>query len=100
MRRRIIKTIYNRDGTNRVNVFVRNDRTFGFCEERFTVNSFASGWTPVLEHTDTYCATEEIVMREVAGRVAWFAGQLAQQSHPPEPAAGSVVNGESSPPAR
>lgn len=100
MSRRIIRTVHRHDGASRVHVFVRDDSTFGFCEEQFVVDSFVSGWVPVLHHGETYCATEEIVMREALGRVDWLAQQLAQQSHPPEPAAGPLSNGESSPPAR
>jgi len=100
MSRTIIRTIHHDDGTRRVHFFARDDATFGFCEEQFITEPFVSGWVPVLQHNETYCTTEDILMREARGRVGWLASHLAQQSHAPDPASGSDSSGESSPPAR
>lgn len=72
MSRRIVEEMYNRSRTRCVRVFVRDDGSFGFCEEEYFEESYGAGWAPVREHSASFCDSLATVMREVHGRVSWL----------------------------
>jgi hypothetical protein len=92
--RETIRTLWSADRKSRVNVFRRADGSFGFLEERYSDIEFEKYWIPYFGETESFCATEDIAMREATSRVAWLAEMLAsfedvdalpRQHHDPAP---------------
>ncbi|REJ89477.1 MAG: hypothetical protein DWQ34_19675 [Planctomycetota bacterium] len=77
MPREIIRTIYSDDRRQRVCIFRRKDGTYGFFEEQFLDGPFEECWHLSGEHTESFCLSEEIVLREVTGRIDWLAETTA-----------------------
>ena len=77
MNRESIRTLWSTDRKSRVNIFRRNDGTYGFLEERYSDAEFENCWIPHFGDTESFCATEEIAIREVTSRVPWLAKMVA-----------------------
>jgi hypothetical protein len=75
--RETVRTLWSADRTSRVNVFRRADGSFGFLEERYSDDGLEKCWIPHFGETESFCATEDIAMREATSRVAWLAEMLA-----------------------
>ncbi|MCH7728520.1 MAG: hypothetical protein IH991_18870 [Planctomycetes bacterium] len=67
----VVDTIYDEDRKRRVQVFQRDDGTFGYCEEHFSDYPNEDCWIPRRQQIESFCDTLETVMREVHGRVEW-----------------------------
>lgn len=96
----IVRTLWSTDRKSRVIVFRRTDGTFGFLEERYSDDELEKCWIPYFGETESFCATEDIAMREATSRIAWLAEMLATfedvdglpRQHPdPPPLHGSTV---------
>lgn len=72
-----IRTLWSTDRKSRVKVFQRADGTFGFLEERYSDDEFEKCWIPYFGQTESFCATEDIAIREATSRVAWLAEMFA-----------------------
>lgn len=78
MSHRPLRLIYSADRRCRVCVFQRLDGTFGFREERFSNEPHEQCWIPVGRHTESFCSSEEVVLRESIGRVPWLQEMVAR----------------------
>ncbi|MFT5327826.1 MAG: hypothetical protein ACI8P0_005731 [Planctomycetaceae bacterium] len=78
MSRATIRTIYSADRQSRVCVFRRDDGTYGFHEEQYSDAPLEQCWIPARRHTESFCASEDIVLRESIGRVPWLAQMVAR----------------------
>ncbi len=78
MSRETVRTIYSADRQNRVCVFRRDDGAYGFCEEHFSDAPFEQCWITTGHHTESFCASEDIVVCESIGRVPWLAEMVAR----------------------
>ena len=78
MSRETIRTIYSADRKSRVCVFRRDDGTYGFSEERFSDEPLEQCWIPAGRRTETFCSSEDIVLRESIGRVPWLGEMVAR----------------------
>jgi hypothetical protein len=66
----IHKTFLNSDGTRKVEVFQREDKTFGFEEMRFGTNENA--WFPVGKYSVAIIDSLDNAVKEATKRVAWL----------------------------
>lgn len=66
----IKKTFVNSDGTMKVEVFQRADKTFGFEELRFWQEEQA--WLPVGKYSIAIIDSLERAIQEAKGRVGWL----------------------------
>ena len=65
------KTFVKLDGTRRVDIFQREDKTFGFEEFEFGVEE--NSWYPAGRHSLTIIDSFENAIREAKSRVQWLA---------------------------
>ncbi len=74
----VVRTIYSRDRLRRVEVFKRDDGSFGFKEDAFSQELFEHCWIDyAVRHSESFCPSEQIVLREVIGRVGWLKEMVA-----------------------
>ena len=74
----VVRTIYSRDRLRRVEVFRRDDGSFGFKEDAFSDESFEQCWIDyAVRHSESFCPSEQIMLREVFGRVGWLTKMIA-----------------------
>ncbi len=74
----IVRTIYSRDRCRRVEVFQRDEGSFGFKEDAFSDEPFEYCWIDyAVRHSESFCPSEQIVLREVVGRVEWLKEMVA-----------------------
>jgi len=78
MERREITTIHSPDRLRRVTVFQCDDGTYGFHEEYFPEEPLELCRVATGRSGNPFCATLEIVLREVAGRVDWLAEMITR----------------------
>ena len=64
------KTFVKSDGTRRVDIFQREDKTFGFEELKFGAQENA--WYPVGGHSLAIIDSFENALREAQSRVQWL----------------------------
>jgi hypothetical protein len=69
----VLRTIVDSTGKRRVLIVRRDNGAYGFEEERWSDDPLEHCWTPSGKYSFSICATEEIAMREAAGRVGWLA---------------------------
>ena len=67
----IKKTFVKSDATRRVNIFQREDKTFGFEELEF--ESKENSWYPVGRYSLAIIDSFENAIREARSRVRWLA---------------------------
>jgi len=100
----VVRIIYSRDRLRRVEVFRREDGSFGFKEDWFSGDPLERCWINyAVRHSESFCPSEQIVLREVVGRVGWLneliaAGELIEglprpiaAPHPPKEIGGAIV---------
>lgn len=76
--RETIRTLWSSDRKARAHIFRRADGTYGFFEERISNDPYeANCWIPYFGETESYCATEDIALREVLARIPWLAEMIA-----------------------
>lgn len=74
----VVRTIYSRDRLRRVEIFQRDDGSFGFKEDRFSDDPFERCWIDfAVRHSESFCPSEAIALREVIGRVDWLSEMIA-----------------------
>jgi hypothetical protein len=72
----IHKTFWNVEGNRKVEVFQRDDKTFGFEEWRFSVDENA--WIPFGKYSVAIIDTLESAMREAEQRVQWLSAEQSK----------------------
>ena len=96
MSRDKVRTRYSTDRSRRVTIHRRDDGTYGFCEEQFSDDPVENCWIPCRGHTNSFCSSEEIVIREAIGRVGWLGQMVARREPidglPEHPVTGSPPN--------
>ncbi len=70
MEKIIKETFIKSDGTRKVEVFQRENKTFGFEELEF--GSEENAWYPVGEYSLAIIASLDNAIREAEGRVSWL----------------------------
>ena len=68
---RVVKTIHNPQGNRRVEIFQRNDGSFGFEEWTYAVDE--GTWVPFGRYSIAVIDTLERAEQEARGRIAWLA---------------------------
>lgn len=75
----IVKTIYSQDGKSRIHIICREDRHFGFTEERQAYDDDYDGddgwtgvWTGFTSYHSPICSSAETAEREARTRVSWL----------------------------
>jgi hypothetical protein len=66
----VVHQIEQTDGSHRVDVFRRDDGTFGFAEFERLPDEFGGGWR-LLDDAGMVADTLEKALAEIRGRVAW-----------------------------
>jgi hypothetical protein len=74
MSRTIIDVIYNSERNARVQIYLRDNGTFGFEEERF--QNEEKCWTTYGQYSEAIIESVESAIREAKGRVSWLADAL------------------------
>jgi hypothetical protein len=74
MKPRVCASIDNPAGDHCVDIFVRDDGTYGFEEYRRDVEDLA-GWFPLNRHAGQVFATEALALSQAKARVPWL-GEL------------------------
>jgi hypothetical protein len=71
-----MKTLINEliapDGKWKVQIFRRDDGTFGFESLRWSEEPFEMCWIPCGRYSECFTPTAEIAEREARGRVDWL----------------------------
>ena len=70
MEKIIKQSFVKSDGTRRVEIFQRENKTFGFEELEF--GSEENSWYPVGEYSLAIIDSVDNAIREAAGRVSWL----------------------------
>lgn len=70
MEKIIKKTFMKSDGTRKVEIFQRENKTFGFEELEF--GSEENSWYPVGEYSFAVIDSLDNAIREAEGRVSWL----------------------------
>jgi hypothetical protein len=73
MKRKVLNSINNADGSLCVDIFQRPDGTFGFEEYRRDPED-SRGWYPVGGFEDVVCPNQERAHAAAIDAVAWFKG--------------------------
>jgi hypothetical protein len=70
-----VQTIYDAAKKRRVEIFERDDGSFGFEEQRFSDEPLEMAWIPVGKppRPNCHCDTEERAVFEARGRIDWLA---------------------------
>ena len=71
------KTFVKSDGTRKVEIFQRENGTFGFEEFEFGMKE--NSWYPVGRYSFAVIDTLETAIREAQARVSWLTEPYAQQ---------------------
>lgn len=69
---KVVESIFSADRTRRVDVYEREDGTFGFEELRFGEEERA--WHPCGRHAASFTASAAEALGEARGRVRWLSG--------------------------
>jgi hypothetical protein len=72
----IKKTYVKSDGSRKVEIFQREDKTFGFEESEFGHEENA--WFPIGRYSVAIIDSLDNAIKEANGRVAWLANSEAQ----------------------
>ncbi|HLY72824.1 MAG TPA: hypothetical protein VKU80_01795 [Planctomycetota bacterium] len=79
MSQTIVEMIYSPERNARVQVFHRDNGTFGFEEERFQKEEQC--WIPFGRYSESIIDSLESAIREATGRVSWLADALKPKSY-------------------
>ena len=71
------RTFVKSDGTRKVEIFQRENNTFGFEELGFGIEENA--WYPVGRYSFAIINSLDNAIREAQGRISWFANLDVQQ---------------------
>jgi hypothetical protein len=74
MGKNVVRTIWNADKTQRVDIFQREDGTFGFEELHYAIDGQA--WCPHGRYSESFTETSEAAIFEASSRVQWVAVHL------------------------
>jgi hypothetical protein len=74
----VVKELMSQDGARKVQIFRRDDGTFGFDAWRFSDNSLEMCWIPYGQYPECVAPTPEIAEREARGRVEWLRDEKDQ----------------------
>ena len=72
--RSVVKQLMARDGVRKVEIFRRDDGSYGFESFRFSDDSLEMGWIPYERYSECFAADEEIAEREARSRFDWLEG--------------------------
>jgi len=80
----LVKELVSSDGLHKVEIYRRNDDTFGFEEFQFSKHPDEMCW--IVCYQDSYCivASVEDAEREARGRVAWPSGEALVTGERPD----------------
>ena len=81
MKPRVVDSIQNREADHCVDVFVRDDGTFGFEEYRRDAED-GRGWFPIANYSALGFATAAEALAEAKARVRWLAPEAPFQLRP------------------
>jgi hypothetical protein len=70
-----VKTITNREGTRKVEIFRRPNGTFGFEELKWW-DAPENSWTPTGRYSIAVIDTFDRAIEEAKGRVSWLASRV------------------------
>lgn len=70
----VVKEIVDESGRRKVELFRRDDGTYGFEDLRYYKDQYEDGWSPHGRYSQCFAATLEIAEREARGRVDWLRG--------------------------
>jgi hypothetical protein len=73
----IVHQIARADGSNRVDIFRRDDGTFGFAEYGLIPEEFGGGWR-MPDDSGMVADSLEKALSEVRGRVPWVMDQTSR----------------------
>lgn len=79
MNRNIVEVIYSPERNAQVEVFRRDNGTFGFTELRFLPEEKC--WAPFGRYSEAVVDSAESAIREAKGRVDWLADALRPRSY-------------------
>ena len=82
MEKTIKETFMKSDGTRKVEIFQRENKTFGFEELEFGPDE--NSWYPVGEYSLAIIDSLDNAIREAEGRVRWLGNSDLQQYHSPK----------------
>jgi hypothetical protein len=68
----LIKELLAPDGKWKVQIFRRDDGTFGFESLRFSEEPLEMCWIPHGRYSECFARTAEVAEREARGRVDWL----------------------------
>lgn len=69
---KIVKELLSEDGTRKVEIFERDNGTFGFKALKFSDDPLEMSWFPYGRFSDCFAPNESIAEREARGRVEWL----------------------------
>ena len=72
MSKTIVKELIATDGKRKVQVFRRDDGSFGFESFRFSEEPLEMSWIPYGRYSRCFAPSAEIAEREARGRVEWL----------------------------
>jgi hypothetical protein len=75
MPHRVVASFNNPSGDHCVDIFVRDDGTFGFEEHRRDPEDMR-GWFPLRRYSSLVLATEQDALARAKATVAWMAADL------------------------
>jgi hypothetical protein len=67
-----VKELMSQDGTRKVQIFRRDDGSFGFESWRFSDEPLEGCWIPDGRYAEHVAPTQEIAEREARSRVDWL----------------------------
>jgi hypothetical protein len=67
----VVETIWHADKTQRVDIFQREDGTFGFAELHYAID--VQTWCPFGRYSESFTKTSEAAISEARSRVSWAA---------------------------
>jgi hypothetical protein len=74
----VVHTICNADKARRVDIFQREDGTFGFEELHYATDEQA--WCPFGRYSESFTETLEAAICEASSRVQWVADHLEKST--------------------
>jgi len=72
----IVRTIKSKDGKRKVDIFRRENGTFGFSDMEFGEDE--GFWFPAGKYSTAIFNSEETALKEVQSRVIWLAREIGE----------------------
>ena len=76
----IVRTIRSKDGMRKVDIFRRENGTFGFSDMEYGEDEGL--WFPEEKYSTAFFDSEETALKEVRTRVGWLARELGGENVP------------------